>query len=85
MRGRSIRVHWVIMSHDGKGVSKEEAIRRAGEGPPTQLEDPAAQAAERQTAGKPAQVTPGKKRAANAHPEDVPPPAEMRPPEGPGS
>ena len=52
----------------------------------TQFDDPAtAKRAERETTGQPAQVTPQKKKQAERHPEDVPPPGDMGPVEGPGS
>lgn len=49
----------------------------------TQFDDPAtAKRAERRSQGQPAQVTPEMKKRADRHPEDVPPPGDMGPPEG---
>ena len=70
------------MGHDNKGVSKEEAIRRAPETMRGQEEDPAAaQSALRKQSGQPAQVKPGQVPSS----ENVPPPGDMGPPEGPAS
>jgi|GEM_PF-5919736 len=52
----------------------------------TPFDDPAvAKRAEQKEMGQPAQVTPAQKKQADRHPEDVPPPGDMGPTEGPGS
>lgn len=52
----------------------------------TQFDDPAtAKRAERKASGSIAQVTPEQKKHAELHPEDVPPPGDMGPTEGPSS
>lgn len=52
----------------------------------TQFDDPAtAKRAEAKETAEPAQVTPEKKKQADRHPEEVPPPGDMGPNEGPGS
>jgi hypothetical protein len=63
-------------------TSKDEVVRHAKGRLPTQAEDPAAMAAEERSRGQPAQVTVEDKRRAEQHPEDVPSPGNMGPPEG---
>lgn len=61
-------------------------IRRDPSEPVTQFDDPAvAKEAELRAEKQPAQVSPQKKRVSEHSPEDVPPPGDMGPPEGPGS
>ena len=52
----------------------------------TQFDDPATvKRAEENGLDKPAQVTPEMKKHAERHPEDVPPPGDMGPDQGPSS
>lgn len=69
-----------------KLTSESDPDNRRNQNLATQFDDPAtAKRAEAETTGQPAQVTPDKKKWADRHPEQVPPPGDMGPTEGPGS
>lgn len=74
------------MAYEKKLSPETDPDNRGNRNLATQFDDPAtAKRAELDHSGEIAQVTPEMKKHAERHPENVPPPGDMGPTEGPSS